>query len=89
MDEIRRALLGDKAAQKAVTERGDLLSCPFCGGEAMKEYDTMIPFEYVVCCGDCGVMTTTSEDEKVAIREWNTRPQLLTAEEMERLEGLE
>lgn len=27
MDEIKRALLGDKEAQRAVTERGELLPC--------------------------------------------------------------
>ena len=33
MDEIKKALLGDKEAQKAVTERGELLPCPFCGSK--------------------------------------------------------
>ena len=32
MDEVRLALLGDKAAQERLTERGELLPCPFCGG---------------------------------------------------------
>ena len=32
MDEIKRALLGDKEAQRAVTERGELLPCYRCGG---------------------------------------------------------
>ena len=32
MDEIRRALLGDRAAQERLTERGVLLPC-HCGGE--------------------------------------------------------
>ena len=85
MDIIKRALLGDKKAKEEITEKGELLPCPFCGGEPMTEYDTINPFEYVVYCGDCGVMTTTSEDEKVAFREWNSRPQILTDEEMERL----
>ena len=89
MDEIKRALLGDKEAQRAVTERGELLPCPFCGAGAMVEYDSIYPFEHIVFCGDCGVMTGVSEDKKVAFKEWNTRPQLLTAEELERLEGLE
>ena len=33
MDEIRRALLGDKEAAKRLTEKGVLLPCPMCGGE--------------------------------------------------------
>ena len=55
----------------------------------MVEYDTIEPFEYVVFCGDCGVMTTTSEDEQVARLAWNTRAPILSAEEMEMLEGME
>lgn len=31
---IRRALTGDKQAQKECTEKGIVLPCPFCGGEA-------------------------------------------------------
>lgn len=34
MDDVRLALLGDKAAQERLTERGELLPCPFCGGAA-------------------------------------------------------
>ena len=89
MDDIQRALLGDHEAAKQVTARGELLLCPFCGGEPMVEYDTMEPFEWAVFCGDCGVMPATSEDEKVARLAWNTRAPILSAEEMERLEGME
>lgn len=34
MDDVRLAMLGDKAAQERLTERGELLPCPFCGGKA-------------------------------------------------------
>lgn len=70
----RRALLGDRQAQKECTRQGIVLPCPFCGGVAMIEYDTVSPFEYNVLCGDCGVMLGISEDKQVAISEWNTRP---------------
>ena len=70
----RRALLGDKQAQYKCTKNGIVLPCPFCGGAAMIEYDTVSPFEYNVFCGDCGVMLGISEDKRVAISEWNTRP---------------
>lgn len=33
LDDRTLALLGDKAAQGRITERGELLACPFCGGE--------------------------------------------------------
>ena len=89
MDDVKRALLGDKEAAKRLTDAGLLLNCPFCGGEAMVEYDTMQPFEWAVFCGDCGVMPTVSEDEQVARLAWNTRAPILNVEEMEMLEGIE
>ena len=70
---IRRALLGDQQAQQACTDKGIALTCPFCQGEAILEYDVAAPFEYDVVCGDCGIMKGISEDKNVAIREWNTR----------------
>lgn len=70
----RRALLGDRQAQEECTRQGIVLPCPFCGGVAMIEYDTVSPFEYNVFCGDCGVMLGISEDKQVAISKWNTRP---------------
>ena len=87
MDDIKLARLGNKDAAKRLTEAWVLVPCPFCGGEAMVEYDTIEPFEYVVFCGDCGVMTTTSEDEQVARLSWNTRAPILSKREMEMLEG--
>ena len=71
---IRRALMGDKQVQRACAEKGIALPCPFCGGEAIIEYDSVAPFEYDVVCGDCGVVRGISEDKKVVLREWNTRP---------------
>ena len=62
---IRRALLGDKQARRACTEKGIALPCPFCGGEAIIEYDSVAPFEYDVVCGDCGVVRGISEDKKL------------------------
>ena len=88
MDDIKLAMLGSKEAAKRLTDAGVLAPCPFCGGEAMVEYDTIEPFEYVVFCGDCGVMTTTSEDEQVARLAWNTRTPILSKREMEMLEGM-
>ena len=71
---IRRALLGSREAQRACTDKGIALPCPYCGGEAIIEYDSVAPFEYDVVCGDCGVTLGISEDKNVALREWNTRP---------------
>ena len=86
MTDKQKALLGDHEAAKRLTEKGVLLECPFCGGKAMMEYDTMEPFEWAVFCGDCGVMPTSSEDKQVAALAWNTRAPILSAEEMEMLD---
>lgn len=88
MDDIKLALLGNKEAAKRLTDAGVLLPCPFCGGEAMVEYDTIELFEYEVFCRDCGVMPRSSEDEQVARLDWNSRAPILSAEEMEMLEGM-
>ena len=88
-NDVKRALLGDHEAAKRLTEVGVLLECPFCGGEAMVEYDTIEPFEYAVFCGDCGVMPVASEDEQLARLAWNTRAPILSSSEMEMLEGME
>lgn len=87
MDLVKRALLGDDNAQWEITQRGELLPCPCCGNTriALKHNG---PY-YYECC-DCGARSQESCFGTAYIqRLWNTRPQILTAEEMERLEGLE
>lgn len=96
MDEIKRALLGDEEAQRAVTDKGKLLPCPKCYSQSLIiKYFSM--YTYVEClnCGcesgllDTSKCRTVNEAEKAMTEEWNTRPQLLTEEELERLEGME
>ena len=117
MDEIKRALLGDKEAQRAVTERGELLPCPKChcqeveiqgNGHDVLDRDTLAVVDYIphdfiyVSCENCNYSSAPvnininadgemelEKEEKELIADWNTRPQILTAEEMERLEGME
>lgn len=91
MDLIKRALLGDKKAQEELTEKGELLSCPFCGS---KDIDfgictgTLKGFDYIQCENCFFEITDVESDNLEDVREkWNTRPQILTNEEMERLEG--
>ena len=87
MDIIKRAMLGDKKAQEEITARGWLLPCPHCGN---KDYIFVESVEKIFC-GNCGCSTRTFTGgavEKV-LENWNSRPQLLTDEEMERLEGKE
>lgn len=99
MDEIKKAMLGDKEAQNAVTDRGELLPCPICGGEVVistrkivyefKDGDSIENAETYVFCPKCRTKTESALTKNKLIEFWNTRPQILTAEEMERLDGLE
>lgn len=99
MDDVRLALLGDKAAQERLTECGELLPCPCCGGEA--KFKKGFPSKQiahcrqaVVQCKRCGVRTVTHRQlpmerwqdvDKAAISDWNTRAPILTPEELEGL----
>ncbi len=47
---------------------GELLPCPFCGGEADYEYDL-----YMVICKACGACTDLRETTEEAIAAWNRR----------------
>lgn len=96
MNEIKRAMLGDKEAQLSVTKRCELLPCPFCFSE--KVYFSTDPdrptgwrkrFYYRIKCKNCGLSTKSFSTKKKVLILWNTRPQILTDEEMERLEEME
>ena len=74
----RRALLGDREAQKECTEKGIVLPCPLCGkqpGPIRHVSNNPILKPYAVCCGgeNCRsyVMGDTPEE---AMQNWNTRP---------------
>lgn len=81
MDDRTLALLGDRAAQERVTERGELLPCPFCGGEAVKRGFTTKGAKWVSCV-DCICDGETGMTPKEAIKNWNTRAPLLTPTQM-------
>ena len=98
IDDIRLALLGDKAAQDRMTERGELLPCP-CGGHASIRYTGCPsgPLGYTcnvykrsnpgfVMCNKCGLMTQKKSRLCRAVKDWNTRAPILTPEELEKLE---
>lgn len=88
MDDIKRALLGDHEAAKRLTDAGVLLPC--CGVQPI-----LHRFEPLNCygieCGKNGHIHNTSfcDSEYEARLAWNTRAPILSAEEMEMLEGLE
>ena len=93
MDLIKKALLGDKKAQQEITARGELLPCPFCGSTDIDCgicTGTLSGFDYIECQNCFFEITDVSSHNLEYVRKkWNSRPQILNDEEMERMEGNE
>lgn len=96
MTDIQKVMLGDKDVTEKMQYKFELLPCPFCGGTA----SLSVSRGAKVFCRNCGCMTETKADPKFWINEtynviedvintWNTRPQLLTKEQIEALERME
>lgn len=72
---IRRALMGNQEAQKECTDKGIVLPCPFCNGEA---YLIKKDGFYSVVCkyGTCIASDIKPEyiGPVAALFDWNTRP---------------
>lgn len=97
MDDRTLALLGDRAAQERITERGELLPCPCCGAQPEQFGGSSISY---VHCDKCGLdiyrMDSDGEDivskicacsPRYEVRlAWNTRAPILTPEQIKRLE---
>lgn len=88
MDDRTLALLGDRAAQERITERGELLECPHCNAPAMmlkmrglKRF-FFNPTVKRPTCTKCGATVFVWLDEKDAIRRWNHRAPLLTENQL-------
>lgn len=86
MDDIKLALLGDKAAQERLTDRGELLPCPKCKGIGTLHSVNGLKSIYASCYS-CGMMTRGFATANEAIKNWNTRPPILTPEELDILKG--
>ena len=73
----RRALLGDRQAQEECTQRGIVLPCWRCGGQAEARQVSGVgrPL-YAVSCKKhyCGAYGCAHRTEKEAISYWNRRP---------------
>lgn len=80
-----RALLGDHEAAKRLTDAGVLVPCPGCGRNEIRYHARMMCVE-LEC--QCGFIVAGDNKEKVT-EIWNTRAPILSAEEMEMLEGME
>ena len=85
MTDIQRALLGDHAAAERLTERGELIPCPFCGGNAVAAGCGV--YRHIRCSG-CYCDGPQEEGIEAARLSWNTRAPILSAEEMEMLEKI-
>ena len=98
----KRALLGDHEAAKRLTDAGVLVPCPCCGGNARVIYtgNGSGPLGYIsnvymrskpgfVMCDKCGLQTSRNMRACRAVSKWNTRAQILSAEEVEILYGKE
>lgn len=77
----RRALLGDRRAQKECAKKGVLLTCPLCRGKAGEGRRTDVDGYYwwpAIYCGRCHLQLAGSElfgevTEEMRLK-WNTRP---------------
>lgn len=79
----RKALLGDKEAQKECTEKGITLPCQFCGSKytqvrymGWENYPSPFEAGYRGECTDCHALTGAYKTKEEALVAWNTRPAL-------------
>ena len=87
MDDIKLALLGDKAAKERLTKRVELLPCPFCGeGKVTIRY---VCGDYFVECLNCHSTSSVTSTKDTVVKDWNTRAPILSLKEMVMLEGME
>lgn len=95
MDDKTLALLGDKAAQERLTERGELIPCVKCGNEVKVnsgiERTGIFKKEkmFWITCEKCGSGSTKANTLYETISSWNSRAPILTPEQIKRLEGVE
>lgn len=89
LDDVTLALLGDRAAQERITARGELLPCAHCGCKYAVKRRTESVNWFWMKCNFCGAESAGASTEFQALENWNTRARILSAEELERLKGLE
>lgn len=98
MDDIRLAILGDKAAQERLTERGEPLPCGYCRSSAILRYTSDSDIFGCTCniykpnmpgfvvCRSCGNRTQIETKICIALKKWNTRPEIMGLDELKELE---
>ena len=100
MDDIKLTLLGNHEAAKRLTDAGyfkasgdlALCRCPFCGSEDVvyERYLHVAGYRWRVVCTSCmaNIDPGHAQQRSTVQRMWNTRAPILSAEEMEMLEGM-
>lgn len=87
-NDIKLALLGDHEAAKRLTDAGERLPCPFCGStEIIVFQNGKDSTAQWASCMDCLSFSPRRTSKYAALLAWNTRAPILSAEEMEMLEG--
>lgn len=69
---VRKALLGDREAQRECTEEGIVLPCPLCGGNKIKT--PYVCGDHFIECSSCHSASNIVSSRKQALKLWNTRP---------------
>lgn len=98
MNDITLALLGDRAAQERITERGELLPCSWCNDIKVEIYpvkESGYFYQRYRLDHHCAVLNEYVDISIIADSEeeckdiWNTRAPILTPEQIKRLEEME
>ena len=87
MNEIERALLGDKAAARRLMDAGVLLPCPWCGKTLTEDdlYYRRGKYSFFHGCKKAGPMRVDGKTRFDVCLAWNTRAPILSEEEMDEL----
>lgn len=91
MDDIKLAMLGDREAAKRLTDAGVLVPCPMCRSDKIRFMRNLSDREFGgYKCSRCGLQQERIYQVMYEARlAWNTRAPILSAEELEMLEGME
>ena len=88
MDNIKLAMPGNKEVAKRLTDAGVLLPC--CGVKPILHHFDTLGCYAIECRTNGHIHNTGFHDSEYAARlAWNIRALILSAEEMEMLEGME
>ena len=83
---IRYATVRANGVCEGMRKAGSEIPCQRWRGGSLLLYKNNL---YTAKCKKCGMNSTVCIGNETAIRNWNTRAPILSAEEMEMLEGME